>query len=265
MCIAGGRADAAPPGAQMMNRRGLMSVAVAAFALVACVAAPAAAQTEDSSWNAEVSLGWDISLSGDFLAASIGTLNGLPAIIDSQPFGDVFGNGLQFQFSGGYMVDEINEVRAQVSYQRVGADVTALGTVAGTELVGTFDDYKAWTIEAGYRHYFAKRREKVRPYAGGTVGVAIIAEIDGAFAAPEAGITRLATDFYDGTAAFSMGFNGGVLYALNEQLDLNAQVGFRWNSGLSQVDAFRDTGLEGINDKSARWTMPFLLGVRARF
>ena len=135
-----------------MNRRtGWMSVA-AAIVMATCVAVPVAAQTEDSSWNAEVSVGWDLSLSGDFLAASIGTLNGLPAIIESQPFGDVFGNGLQFQFSGGYMVDEINEVRGQVSYQRVGADVTTLGTVAGTALVGTFDDYKAWTIEAGYRH-----------------------------------------------------------------------------------------------------------------
>ena len=67
----------------------------------------------------------------------------------------------------------------------MGADVTTLGTVAGTELVGTFNDYKAWTIEAGYRHYFAKRRERIRPYAGGTFGVAIIAEIDGAFAAPD--------------------------------------------------------------------------------
>jgi hypothetical protein len=248
-----------------MKRRVRMSVIVAACAAIVGVAVPAAAQPADSSWNAEVSLGWDISLSGDFLAASIGTLNGLPAIVDSQPFGDVFGNGLQVQFSGGYMVDEINEVRAQVSYQRVGADVTTLGTVAGTDLVGTFDDYKAWTIEAGYRHYFAKRRERVRPYAGGTFGVAIIAEIDGAFAAPDAGITRLATDFYDGTAALSMGFNGGVLYALNERVDVNAQLGFRWNSGLSQVDAFRDTGLEGINDKSARWTMPISVGLRYNF
>jgi hypothetical protein len=226
---------------------------------------PASAQTEDSSWNAEVSLGWDISLTGDFLAAAIGTINDLPAIIQSQSFGTVYGNGVQFQFGGGYMVDEINEVRAQVSYQRVGADVTPLGSLAGTELVGTFDDYKAWTVEAGFRHYFAKRRERMRPYAGGTFGVAIIAEIDGAFAAQQAGVTRLATDFYDGTAALSMSFNGGVLYALSERVDVNGQIGFRYNSGLSQIDAFQGTGLEGINDKSSRWTMPISVGLRYNF
>ncbi len=229
------------------------------------IASPAAAQTEDSSWNVEGAIGWDIGLSGDFLAASIGTLQGLPTIIDSQSFGDVYGNGIQFQFSAGYMVDEINEVRGQFSFQRVGADVTPLGTIGGSDLVGTFDDYKAWTIEAAYRHYFAKRREKLRPYGGGTFGVSIINEIDGAFAAPQAGITRLATDFYDGTAALSLGFNGGVLYALSPRLDLNGQVGFRYNSGLSKVDAFNGTGLEGINDKSARWTMPISVGLRYNF
>jgi hypothetical protein len=229
------------------------------------VAAPVAAQTNDSSWNVEGAIGWDIGLSGDFLAASIGTLEGLPTVIQAQSFGDVFGNGMQLQFSAGYMVDEINEVRAQFSFQSVGADVTPLGTIGGTDLVGTFDDYKAWTIEAAYRHYFAKRRERLRPYGGGTFGVAIISEIDGAFAAPQAGITRLASDFYDGTAALSLGFNGGVLYALTERIDLNGQVGFRYNSGLSKVDAFRGTGLEDINDKSSRWTMPISVGLRYNF
>lgn len=235
------------------------------FAIVIGVSVPASAQTEESSWNAEASIGWDIGLSGDFLAAAIGTLEGQATVIRAQSFGDVFGNGVQFQFGAGYMVDEINEVRGQVSYQRVGADVTTLGTVSGTELVGTFDDYKAWTIEAGYRHYFAKRRERLRPYAGGTFGVAIISEIDGVFAAPQAGITRLATDFYDGTAALSLGFGGGVLYALTDRLDVNGQVGFRYNSGLSQIDAFRGSGLEDINSKSSRWTMPISVGLRYNF
>ena len=238
---------------------------VAAFALVMALSAPVSAQTAESSWNAEVSVGWDIGLSGDFLAAAIGTIEGQPAVIRAQSFGDVFGNGVQFQFSGGYMVDEINEVRGQVSYQRVGSDVSTMGTISGTDLVGTFDDYKVWTVEAGYRHYFAKRRERLRPYIGGTLGVAIIAEIDGVFAAPQAGITRLAYDFYDGTAALSFGIGGGVLYALNDRLDVNGQLGFRYNSGLSAIDGFEGTGLENINDKSSRWTMPITVGLRYNF
>ena len=225
----------------------------------------ASGQTAQSSWNAEASVGWDVNVTGAFLAAGIGTLDGNATVINAQSFGDVYGTGVQWQFSGGYMIDEINEVRGQLSFQRAGSDIVSLGTASGTDLVATFDDYKAWTVEAGYRHYFAARDVRLRPYGGGTFGVAIINEIDAAFAAPQAGITRLATDFYDGTAAFSFGVNGGALYGLNDRFDLHAQIGLRFNSGLSQIDSLRGTGLEDINDKSSRWTMPISIGIRVNF
>jgi Outer membrane protein beta-barrel domain len=245
--------------------RGRYWTAAAAIVVWLAAAPQALGQTNDSSWSAEASVGFDISLSGDFLSGAIGTLNGLPTIVLPQPFDDVYGTGVQFSFSGGYMVDEINEIRGQVSYQRVGSDVVELGTVASTELVGTFDEYTAWSIEGVYRHYFAPRREKLRPYASGTFGVSIINEIDAVFAAPNAGIVRFETDFYDGTAALTLGFGGGALYALSENVDVNGQIGFRYNSGLSTIDAFRDTGLEDINSKSSRWTMPISFGVRVNF
>jgi hypothetical protein len=34
---------------------------------------------------------------------------------------------------------------------------------------------------------------------------------------------------------------------------------------MSEVDGLAGTGLESINDKSARWTIPFIVGIRARF
>jgi len=225
----------------------------------------ASAQTGQSSWNAEASVGWDLNVSGAFLAATIGTLEDRATVITAQSFGDVYGTGVLWQFSGGYMVDEINEVRTQVSYQRAGSDIVNLGTADGADLVATFDDYKAWTVEAGYRHYFATRRVRLRPYGGATIGVAIIHEIDAVFAAPQAGITRLASDFYDGTGALSFGVNGGALYGLNDRFDLHAQIGLRFNSGLSQIDSLRGTGLENINDKSSRWTMPISVGIRFNF
>jgi hypothetical protein len=222
-------------------------------------------QTGQSSWNAEASVGWDVNVSGAFLAAGIGTLEQSAAVINAQSFGDVYGTGVLWQFGGGYMVDEINEVRGQVSYQRAGSDIVNLGTANGTDLVATFDDYKSWTIEAGYRHFFATRDVRLRPYGGATVGVAIINEIDAVFAAPQGGITRSATDFYDGTAALSFGVNAGALYAVNNRYDFHAQFGLRFNSGLSQIDSLRGTGLEGINDKSSRWTLPISIGIRVNF
>ena len=222
-------------------------------------------QSPDSRWNAEASVGWDINLSGDLLAAGIGTLQGVPVVFQSQSFGDVYGTGVQWTFGAGYMLDDVNEVRAQFSYQRVGADVVTLGTAGTSTLMATFADYKSSSFEAGYRRYFAPRSETLRPYAGGLLGVAIIPEIDGVFAAPDAGVARYATDLYDGSAALTLGFNGGALYKINERFDLNGQIMFHYNSGLSKIDALRGTGLEDTNDKSSRWTMPITFGLRVKF
>jgi hypothetical protein len=228
------------------------------------ISADAGAQTSTSPLSAELGVGWDVGLSGDFLAASIGTLNGVPVVFESQPFDDVYGNGLMWQFGGGYRLDDANEIRAQVSYQRVGAGVAELGTAGAFGIVATFDDYHAWSIEGGFRRYFPAR-ERLRPYAGATLGVSIISEIDAVFASPQAGLERYATDFYDGTAALTLGVNGGVLYSLNERFDLNGQLGLRYNSGLSAIDALVGTGLEGVNDKSSRWTLPITFGLRVKF
>lgn len=70
---------------------------------------------------------------------------------------------------------------------------------------------------------------------------------------------------YDGTAAFTFGVNGGALYEINPRLDVTGQLGFRYNSGLSAIDALKGTGLENVNDKSSRWTMPITFGVRVKF
>jgi hypothetical protein len=233
--------------------------------LCSFVAADAGAQTPQSPWSAEVSVGWDIGLSGDFLAAGIGTLNNVPVVFQSQPFDEVYGSGVLWQFGAGYMLDDFNEVRGQFSYQRVGADVVNLGTAGAFGLVATFDDYHASTIEGGIRRYLALRGERWRPYVGGTIGVSIISEIDGVLASQQAGLARYVTDLYDGTAAFGFGVNGGALYTLNDRFDLNGQVGFRYNSGLSAIDAFEGTGLEDVNDKSSRWTMPITIGLRVKF
>jgi hypothetical protein len=242
-------------------------VGFAAFCLGAvCLSTEAAAQQPvESRFSVDASIGWDNSISGDFLAAGIGELEGLPIVIQSTTFGDVYGTGAQWQFGVGYAIDAINEVRGQFTYQRVGSDVVTLGTAGVSTFVGTFDDYKVSTFDAGYRHYFAYPAEKLRPYAGATLGVAIIPEIDGIFAAPQAGIVRYQTDLYDGTAAFSFGVNGGLLYALSERFDVQAQIGFRHNSGLAEIDDLEGTGLGQINDKSTRWTLPITFGVRYKF
>lgn len=227
--------------------------------------AHAQTSTVERPWSAEVSIGWDNSVSGNIISAGIGTIAGLPAVVEDRTYGDLYGTGVQWRFGAGYMLDERQEVRGLLTIQNVSADAVRIGTLGTSGLFATFDDYSSVSIDAGYRYYFQIEQERLHPYAGATIGVAIIDEIDGNFAAPDIGLALNATDFYDGTAAFTFGIEGGVLYELNDRVDLNANLGFRYVSGLSEVDGLQGTGLENINNDSCRWTLPIMFWVRFKF
>jgi hypothetical protein len=49
------------------------------------------------------------------------------------------------------------------------------------------------------------------------------------------------------------------------KIGVYGQLGLRYVTGMSEIDSLQGTGLETINDKSSRWTMPFIAGVRVRF
>jgi hypothetical protein len=65
--------------------------------------------------------------------------------------------------------------------------------------------------------------------------------------------------------AFTWNVSAGVLFRIAEQVDLNAQLGLRRVSGLSEVDQLVGSGLEEINNDTARLTFPIVVGVRFRF
>ena len=52
---------------------------------------------------------------------------------------------------------------------------------------------------------------------------------------------------------------------MSSNVDMFGQTGLRYVTGMSAIDNLEGTGLETINDKSGRWTVPFLIGIRVRF
>ena len=248
-----------------------MSKRIAGMIVTALLlAGPAQAQSASAPpnpWSAEVSVGWDINLSGALLKSGIGTLDGRATVIEEQSFSDVFGTGVQWRFGAGYMYDERQELRAALTIQNVSADAVELGTVDARPLFGTFDDYTSVAIDVGYRYHLdqAFQNGRVRPYVGATIGLAFISEMDADLAVPELGIVINDANFYDGTTAFAFGVEGGALIGLNDRLDLNVNLGFRYTGGLSDIDPLVNSGLDDINDDSGRWTLPVMVGVRFKF
>lgn len=218
----------------------------------------------DNPWTVEASFGWDNSISGNINSSGLGILNNQAVVITKNKYEDVYGTGMQVRFGGGYMLDYRTEVKVNFTIQSLDADLTPMGEYGASSLYGQYADYKAYTLDFAGRRY----QDTLKPlkfYGEGTIGLGFIRETDVLLVAPAAGQYQRATDFYDQTAAFTFGLNAGALFEITRQAGIFAQVGLRYTTGMSEVDDLVGTGLETINDNSARWTFPLLIGGRFRF
>jgi len=218
----------------------------------------------DTPWSVDFGIGWDNSISGNINSSAIGTLNNQVVVITKNSYEDVYGTGLHMRFGGGYLIDDATEVRATFTLQSLDADLTPMGELGSSRLYAQYADYQSFGLDVGLRKYM-DLRPRLRAYGEGTIGLAIIDETDVILVAPGANLAQNATDFYDKTAAFTLGANAGLMMQASNRVDVFAQLGLRWASGMSAVDNLEGTGLDTINDKSGRWTIPFLTGVRLRF
>jgi len=247
----------------MNHKRVIVAVAMLA-ALGLAPVAQAQPSIMDYRWSFDVGLGWDNSLSGNINSGASGKLNDQVVVVVPNSYSDVYGTGFHLRFGGGYLIDEISEVRATFTYQSLSADLTPMGDFGVSNLYGQYDKYKSFGLDVGFRRYF-DMNPKVRPYLEGTFGLGFITEIDVVLSAPAANLTETATDFYDRTAAFALGGNAGVLWQVSDRVGAFGQIGLRWMSGLAEIDDLAGTGLETINDDSSRWTLPVVVGMRVRF
>jgi hypothetical protein len=247
----------------MTHKRAFVLVAALA-ALGLASSASAQASVMDYRWSFDVGLGWDNGISGNINSGGIGKIDDQAVVILPNPYEKVYGTGFQLRFGGGYLIDEVTEVRAMFTYQSLDADLTTMGDIGTSKLYAQYDPYESFSLDAGLRRY-VDVATNTRAYAEGTVGIGFISETDVTLVAPTTNLAQHATDFYDRTAAFSFGGNVGILLQASERVGIYGQIGLRWLSGMSAVDGLAGTGLENINDNSSRWTLPFIIGMRARF
>jgi hypothetical protein len=222
------------------------------------------AQTE-SRFSLDLGVGIDVGVNGNVNSGALGVLRGQAAAILPNPYGAVYGTGIDIRVGTGYWLNDASELRAVLTFQSADADLVRLGDLGPSALYGQYSDYQSAALDFGYRRYVKMTRRDLSVYGEGTVGIGFIDSINVMLAAPQSNLVVDNTDFYDQTAAFTWGINAGVLFKLNEKLDLNAQFGLRHVSGLSDVDSLEGTDLEKINNDSGRLTVPIVIGLRFRF
>jgi Outer membrane protein beta-barrel domain len=251
----------------MRMRRALLIGSLASLISAVGSVTPARAQapTAESRIVIDVGVGLDTSINGNVNSGAIGVLQGQATAFLPQPYADVYGTGVQLRFGGGYVLDDVSEIRAMFTFQSADADLVRLGDIGPSSLYAQYSDYKSLSLDLGYRRYVPIPTHNLRVYAEATLGAAFIDNINVTLAAPQSNIVFTSTDFYDQTAAFVWTIGGGVLFKIGEQVDLNAQLGLRHVSGLADVDQFVGTGLDSVNNDSGRLTLPVIVGVRFRF
>jgi hypothetical protein len=227
--------------------------------------AQAQSTTPENPWSVEFGIGWDNNISGNINSSGIGQLKGQTVVILKNSYEDVYGTGLHLRFGGGYMFRPDTEFRATFTFQSLDADfVVPMGDIGVSKLYGQYTDYQTFGLDVGGRRY-GNITEKIRGYGEATLGIGFVDKTDVTLVAPSINLSGKANDFYDQTAAFAFGFGGGVMFQTGEHVDVFTQLGFRWMTGMADIDDLEATGLETINDKSSRWTMPFIVGARYRF
>jgi hypothetical protein len=249
----------------MANRTRTFCPFVLMAALLSYASNAQAQSADDSRVVLDFGVGLDVSVNGNVNSGAIGRLQGQAAAILPNPYGDVYGTGLHFRFGGGYVLNQESELRAVFTYQSADANLVRLGDIGPSSLYGQYSDYKSIGLDLGYRRYVPLSNTRMRVYGEVTIGAAFIEDINILLSAPQANLVIDQTDFYDSTAAFTWGINFGVLFPIANKMDLNAQLGLRGATGLSEVDQLIGTGLDDINNDSARLTFPIVVGVRFRF
>ena len=247
----------------MNSRRPLACSAVIALVLFAG-ASDLRAQTE-SRFSLDLGVGIDVGVNGNVNSGAIGTLQGQAVAILPNSYGDVYGTGINIRVGTGYWLNDASELRAVLTFQSADADLVRLGDLGPSTLYAQYSDYQSAALDFGYRRYLKMTRRDLSVYGEGTLGIGFIDSLNVLLAAPQANLVFDNTDFYDQTAAFTWGINAGVLFRLNDRLDLNAQFGLRHVSGQSDVDSLVGTDLEDINNDSGRLTVPVVIGLRFRF
>ena len=218
-----------------------------------------------SPWNLEVGVGFDNGIAGHINSSGIGDINGQAVVIKANTYEEVYGTGLHLRFGGGYALSQVTEVIGTFTFQSLDADqVTPMGDIGVSNLYGKYSDYQMFGLDVGLRRY-ANFSTMFRAYGEGTLGLGFVDKTDVTLVAPGANLTRDANDFYDQSAAWATGANVGLLVQTGGRMGFFGQLGLRYVSGMADVDDLEGTGLETINDKSSRWTLPFVAGARMRF
>lgn len=250
-----------------MRTQGVVAFAVAGLL---ALAAPAAAQAPaGGGWSVSFDVGLDSNLSGEVYNRAQGNALGQPVQVSARTYRKAYGPGIAWSVALGRSLGARNELRIRVGGNNASGDRTQTGRVGTGDITGTLfsqpDKLMEIGVDVGLRQYFGGGT--VQPYLGGQVGFARVSAISVKFDVPDA-IFPFETDLdlYGDTTAVTAGASGGFMFNRSDSFGIYINLDARYRANLKADDAdLAGTGLDIINDDSARWSTPLSVGARVRF
>jgi hypothetical protein len=262
----------------------LCSGLVLAAASAVLAASPAAAQ-DYSPWSVGISIGQDVSVSGDAVtgatgrSVALGTLNSNltgngQIVMRGTGWDDAFDKADNISVEVRYAASDMSEFFGAVTYTEAeGRRNVAIGciTVAATgcqtDLVGSFTDFKQIGVEAGYRQWFGVSLlgDSLKPYWAVRGGLVRTDEIRLNVATTTVGGIGDWRLYEEGWTAM-IGADIGATYAISPNAEIGGEIGVRYVTKLGDDDSdFGALGLGSINDESERLSVPVSVRLNAVF
>lgn len=230
---------------------------------VALVAPRSAFAQGERPWTLSVDLGSEGNLTGNLIDGSTGVLAGQVATTTPESWKEFYNRGLHWGVGIGYNTSTTSEIRVRASYTKWNSSMSRLGSVGSSALMAEFDEYQAFGIDAGFRVYFASWESRVRPFLGSSLGFTRISEIGGSMTG--SGVNMRNVPFWNATTSPTFGAELGLMVTVSPNVAIHGGLNLRWHTDLNDEDGLSGTGLEGLNDKTAQWTMPVFAGLTIRF
>lgn len=238
-------------------------VLAAASALVMGVGAAdvASAQTSAGGVSVTVTGNWEPSIGGTMHEGGSGNVLNLTTRVDEKKWTDTHKKtGILGSAGVGVGINDMMEVVGNVEFGQTKAQKLQVGTVATLPLFAEFDDLKYWGLNGGVRVFLSSGA--MSPYVAGTVGFRRVSAIGGTFTVPAASVT-LPQPFFDESTVPTFGGDFGVLFG-KMRAKIGFQAGVHWTGRpKGSAASFAGTGLENLNDKGTRLSLP--VGVVVRF
>jgi hypothetical protein len=222
------------------------------------------AQGLENTRSLSVSVGTGVALSGNVITEAAGSINGIPTVFVEQSYGNHFSDALRVRFTGSMGLDYNKEAFATFAYNKINATERVTGSSGGYPLYTRFSNTSAIDIEGGIRYYFLPEGS-TRTYVAGVGGIRFHDRVGATIRVLELGLTLSDRDYFDSSTLFIFGGDTGISRDVSDNLALGAEIGLRYQPGLSPAPILQGTGLEGINHTGSRWALPISVFATWRF